>query len=488
MNTPIRRMATVCLLLFLALMLNATWVQYIQAGELNERNDNRRVRDAEFSRERGAILVNGTQVAESVPVDDQYKYQRRYPQPFKYAHTTGFFSYIYGATAVESSQNAILSGSDPRFFVNRVVDIVSNSQPEGGSVSLTTDPQAQTAAFEGVQALGEDAQAAVVAIEPSSGKILAMVSNPTYDPNLIATHDLAQSQDNYEQLNEDPTKPLFNRAIQEVYPPGSTFKLVTAAAALESGDYDPDTLVDGRATYRLPDTETDVPNDSGTSCGGDRVTLTQALQVSCNVSFLSLGNDLGADALAEQAEAFGFGQRYLSGLGAQAVSVFPDDLNDPNTALSAIGQFEVRATPLQMAMVTAAIANNGQGMRPYLVDEVRAPDLSVLEKTSEEELPDRAMSSTSASLLTQMMVEVVDQGTGTTAQIPGIKVAGKTGTAQSAEDRNPYAWFVSFAPADNPEVAVAVLVQDAGVDRDAISGSGLAAPIAKRVMEAVIQP
>ncbi|QIK67903.1 penicillin-binding protein 2 [Nocardioides sp. HDW12B] len=488
MNTPIRRMSVLCLVLFLALLLNATWVQYVQAGSLNDRNDNRRVRDAEFSRERGAILVNGNPVAESVPVDDQFKYQRRYPQPLKYGHLTGFFSYIYGASGVESNQNTILSGSDSRFFVNRVVDTLSNKQPEGGSVSLTVDPAAQTAAFEGIQALGPDTKAAVVALEPSSGKILAMVSNPTYDPNKIATHDLEQSQTDYERLIEDPDKPMFNRAIQEVYPPGSTFKLVTAAAALESGDYDPDSQVDGRATYRLPDTSVDVPNDSGGSCGGgDRISLTLALQVSCNVAFLRLGNELGAEALSEQAEKFGFGQRYLSGLGAQAVSVFPDDLNDPNTALSAIGQFEVRASPLQMALVTATIANNGQGMRPYLVDEVRAPDLSVLEKTSEEEMPDRAMSSTSASLLTQMMVETVDQGTAAPAAIPDIKVAGKTGTAQSAADRNPYAWFVSFAPADNPEVAVAVLVQDAGVERDAISGGGLAAPIAKSVMEAVIQ-
>lgn len=488
MNTPIRRMAVLCLVLFLALLLNATWVQYVQAGSLNERNDNRRVRDAEFSRERGAILVNGNPVAQSVPVDDQFKYQRRYPQPLKFAHLTGFFSYIYGATAVESNQNTVLSGSDPRFFVNRLVDTLSNKQPEGGSVSLTVDPAAQSAAFDGIQALGPDTQAAVVALEPSTGKILAMVSNPTYDPNKIASHDLEQSQSDYERLIEDPAKPMFNRAIQEVYPPGSTFKLVTAAAALESGDYDPDSQVDGRATYRLPDTSVDVPNDSGSSCGGDRITLTQALQVSCNVAFLRLGNELGADALSEQAEKFGFGQRYLSGLGAQAVSVFPEELNEPNTALSAIGQFEVAATPLQMALTTATIANNGQGMRPYLVDEVRAPDLSVLEKTAEEEMPDRAMSSTSASLLTQMMVETVDQGTAAPAQIPNIKVAGKTGTAQSAADRNPYAWFVSFAPADNPEVAVAVLVQDAGVERDAISGGGLAAPIAKSVMEAVIGP
>jgi peptidoglycan glycosyltransferase len=209
--------------------------------------------------------------------------------------------------------------------------------------------------------------------------------------------------------------------------------------------------------------------------------------VSCNVSFASIGLDLGRSALQAQASAFGFGQQYLDGLSGQAASVFPDNLDEPQTALSAIGQFDVRATPLEMAQVAATIANNGQGMRPYLVDEVQAPDLSVLEKTDPEEMPERAMSAQSASELTQMMVEVVDRGTGTTAQLPNIKVAGKTGTAQSRADRPPYAWFVSFAPADDPQVAVAVLVEDAGVARDAISGSGLAAPIAKRVMEAVLQ-
>ena len=488
MNKPIRNMAVFCMALFLALLLNATYVQYVSSGDLNDRNDNRRVRDAEFSRKRGAILVAGKPVAQSIPSDDQFKYQRRYGQPLRFAHVTGFFSYLYGSTGVESNQNQILSGSDPRLFVNRIVDLVSNTQPEGGSVALTLDPAAQQAAYDGIQALGPETQAAAVALEPSTGKVLAMVSNPTYDPNLIATHDIEASRRSYERLIEAPGKPMFNRGIQETYPPGSTFKLVTSAAALESGDYDPDTLVNGRASIRLPGTETDLPNDSGGSCGADQITLTQALMVSCNVAFASIGLDLGDEALAEQADKFGFGQRYLEGLGGQAVSVFPDDLNAPNTALAAIGQYDVRATPLQMALVASTIANGGQGMVPYLVDEVRAPDLSVLDKYTGEDMPERAMSASSAAALTQMMVEVVDQGTGTTAQIPGIKVAGKTGTAQSAADRAPYAWFVSFAPADNPQVAVAVIVQDAGVARDAISGSGLAAPIAKRVMEAVINP
>lgn len=486
MNKQIRTMAVACMLLFLALLLNATYVQYVQAGDLNDRNDNRRARDAEFSRERGAILVGGRPLAESVPVDDRFEFQRRYPQPFKYAHETGYFSYIYGSSGVERDQNDILSGSDPRLFVNRVVDTLSNTPPKGGSVTLTLDPAAQTAAFEGIQALGAKTQAAAVALEPRTGKILAMVSNPTFDPNLLASHDLEQQQRDYERLLADPLDPMVNRAVQEVYPPGSTFKLVTAAAALESGDYTPDTQVPGGATLDLPQTDRDLPNDSGGSCGGDRVTLTQALMVSCNVAFGQLGIDLGEDALREQAEKFGFGERFLSGLGAQAISRFPDDAPGPFQAYSAIGQYEVAASPLQMALVTATVANGGQGMKPYLVDEVRAPDLSVLDKTSSEEMPQRAMSPAAAQELTTMMVEVVRAGTGSTAQIPGIDVAGKTGTAQSAEDRAPYAWFVSFAPADNPQVAVAVIVQDAGVARDAISGSGLAAPIAKRVMESVI--
>jgi peptidoglycan glycosyltransferase len=279
---------------------------------------------------------------------------------------------------------------------------------------------------------------------------------------------------------------MLNRGIQEVFPPGSTFKLVTAAAALESGQYTPESMLPGGATLDLPQTDTNLPNDSGTDCGGSRVTLTQALRVSCNVAFGFLGMEIGDDALREQAEKFGFGDVYLDDLPGQAESRFPADPDEPQTALSAIGQFDVAATPLQMAMVTAGIANAGTVMKPYLVDEVRSPNLDVLDKANPEPYRN-AVSSSTARDLTQMMIEVVDTGTGATAQIPGIKVAGKTGTAQSSADRNPYAWFVSFAPADDPQVAVAVLIEDAGVARDAISGSGLAAPIAKRVMEAVMQ-
>jgi penicillin-binding protein A len=245
-------------------------------------------------------------------------------------------------------------------------------------------------------------------------------------------------------------------------------------------------LVKGGASLDLPQTSTNLVNENGNNCGGDPITLTRALEVSCNVSFGSIGLRLGADALRAQAEKFGFDQTYLNDLPGQVPSRFPAHPDPPQIALSAIGQFDVAATPLQMAMVASGIANGGTVMRPYVVDEIRAPDLSVLDKTSPEAYRSNAVSSSVARQLTAMMVAVVDQGTATTAQIPGVKVAGKTGTAQSSPSRPPYAWFVSFAPADDPKVAVAVLVEDAGVARNAISGSGLAAPIAKKVMQAVI--
>ncbi len=486
MNKPIRTMAIFCLVLFAALLLNSTYLQYVDADNLNARADNKRVRDAEFSRKRGAIVAGGASVAESVRTNDQYTYQRVYKQPLKYAQLTGYYSYLYGRTGVEASENDILSGSDPRLFVNRVVDMLGNSQPKGGSVSLTVDPRAQTAAFDGLRARGNGLQGAVVALEPSTGKILAMVSSPTYSPTRLASHDFAKVQAAYRELNRSKPNRLLNRSIAETYPPGSTFKLVTAAAALSSGQYTPQTRVAGGAAIDLPQTSTDLPNEAGLDCGTTRIPLTQALENSCNTAFAEIGLKLGDAALREQAEKFGFDQTYLEDLDGQARSRFPADPDEPQTALSAIGQFDVAATPLQMAMVVAGIANGGTLMRPYVVDEVRAPDLSVLDKTNPEAFRSNAVSSSVARDLTQMMIEVVDNGTARTAQIPGTKVAGKTGTAQRGPDQAPYAWFVSFAPADDPQVAVAVFIDDPAVPRGEISGSGLAAPIAKAVMEAVI--
>ena len=484
MNRPIRLLAVGCLVLFLALLVNINYWQFVNADSLNARNDNKRVRDAEYSRERGPILVAGQRIARSVPVKDRLKYLRQYPQPMLYAHVSGYYSYLYGASAIEYSQNGILSGSDPRLFVNRVVDLIGNAQPEGGSVLLTIDPRAQTAAHLGLINLPEEAQGAVVAVNPRTGEVLALSSVPGYDPNRLATHDIAALRESWERLTNDPEEPLRNRGIQDTYPPGSTFKLVTAAAALSSGRYTPQSQVPGGAVLDLPLTTVDLRNQGGGSCGAERISLTEALRVSCNVSFGWLGLRLGDDALREQAERFGFEEDYLEDLPL-APSRFPADADEPQTALSAIGQYDVRATPMQMALVAAGIANDGVVMKPYIVDEVRSPDLDVLSKAEPEELH-LALSPQASDQLTQMMVEVVQTGTGTPAQIPGVAVAGKTGTAQSAPDRPPYAWFVAFAPAYDPQVAVAVFVEDANVAREEITGGGLAGPIAKAVMAAVI--
>ena len=484
MNKPIRVVSVFSLLLFVALLLNSTYLMYARAGSLADDPRNRRTIDASFSRERGAILVGKEAVARSVPSDDKYRFQRTYPQPLKYAHVTGWFSW-FSLTGVESSQDEVLSGEDSRLFVTRMVDLLSNADPTGGNVQLTLDAAAQDAAYAGLEALPGEAKGAVVALEPSTGRVLAMASAPSFDPNAFASHDFTAVSGLSEELNADPDDPLVNRAIRTTLPPGSTFKLVTAAAAIESGQYDADSLVPGGFAYPLPQSSEKIPNHDGGNCGGNRITMTQALEVSCNVTFLSLADELGNEAMAEQAEAFGFNSTVLEDLGGQAESLYPRDMDQPSTALSGIGQSSVTATPLQMAMVAGAIANDGEVMRPYVVEEVRAPDASVLDRT-DTQVVSNAISATTAEELTTMMVSTVDQGTATPAQIPGVQVAGKTGTAQSTADRPPYAWFVSFAPADDPQVAVAVLVEGSDTTREEIGGGALGGPIAKAVMEAVI--
>ncbi|MCB0906989.1 MAG: penicillin-binding protein 2 [Nocardioidaceae bacterium] len=483
MNKPIRTMAVFCLLLFLALMINATMLQYVRAGALDKDPRNRRVIDAAFSRDRGAIMVGRDAIAESVKSDDRYQYQRRYTQPLLYAPVTGFFSY-YSQTGIEQTQNEVLSGDDPRLFVTRLVDLVSNTSPKGGRVQLTIDPAAQKAAYDGLKAI-PGVQGAVVAIEPSSGKILAMVSLPSYDPNLMATHDFQASGDNYDKLLHDPGQPLLNRAIQTRLPPGSTFKLVTASAALEDGLYDNvDALVPGGPVYQLPQSTKKIDN-GGRNCGTDEITMTQAIANSCNTSFLAIANELGHDKLEAQAEAYGFNSDYFTDLRPQAQSVYPKEADPPQTAMTGIGQFNVAATPLQMAMVAAGIANSGVVMKPYLVDRVLSPDLDVLDQTRATEYS-RAISPTTASELTKAMVATVSVGTASPAAIPGVEVAGKTGTAENCSACKNYAWFVSFAPANDPQVAVAVMIQGTNVPNEDIAGGLLGGPVARAVMEAVM--
>lgn len=482
MNKPIRAVAIFCLLLFVALMGNATYLQFFDAGSLNDRPENRRVQNAAYSSERGAILVGRTPVAESRPVDDQYEYLRTYPTPFLYAPVTGYFTFG-AATGIESSQNDVLAGDDPRLFLRSVVDLVSNGPQRGGDVQLTIDPQAQRAAYEGLAGIGPDAEGAVVALEPATGRILAMVSIPTFDPNRLSTHDFGASADAYARLDGDESDPLVNRAVQTRLFPGSTFKMVTAAAALESGQYEgPDAQVPGGDTYTLPNS-TAVVDNGGRICGGRTITLRQAMEQSCNTTFAQLADGLGSEAMLEQAERFGFNDTALSDLGGEVPSTYPATDDPAQLALTGFGQSDVQATPLQMAMVSAAIANDGVVMRPFLVDELQAADYEA-EGTEPEELSE-AISPRTAETLTEVLVSTVDNGTATPAAIDGIAVAGKTGTAERGEGLQPYAWFTSFAPADNPQVAVAVMIESAP-GRE-IAGGALGGPVAKAVMEAVLR-
>lgn len=484
MNNPIRRLSTVVALLFASLLLSSTCISFVDAGALKAKPGNRRTLLDDVTRERGPILVAGAPVARSVPSDDELKYQRTYADGPLYAQLTGYYSFVYGAgRGVENADNSLLSGSSDEFFYRRMVDLVTGRQRQGAAVELTVDPAAQQAA---AQALG-DQRGAVVALDPRTGAILALVSSPTYDPNALADHDVKAAQLAYSGLLADEGDPLIDRAVGgDLYAPGSTFKIVTAAAALSTGDYDESTQLPGPASLDLPQTSTNLPNDFSGSCGAnDQVTLIRALQISCNTAFGSLGLTLGGDALRDQAAKFGFGERLTVPMPVTPSSV-PSGMNPPQSAQAAIGQYDVRVTPLQMAMVSAAVANQGTVMTPYAVKTVRSPDLDVLVEASPQELSE-AVTPEVAAQLTRMMEAVVTDGTGTRAQIAGVAVAGKTGTAQQGEGQAPDAWFTGFAPADNPQVAVAVVVEDGGVAGNEAAGGRVAAPIAKAVMEAVLR-
>ncbi len=484
MNAPLRRLAGVVTVLFACLFASSTFVQFVQAEGLNERPGNARTLYKEFGRPRGPLVVGREPVARSVEQedDDPYAYQRKYPGGELYSHVTGYYSVVFGTTGMEQEAGDLLSGTADQLFYRRLSDLFTGRQPQGASVELTLDPRAQQAAWD---ALG-DQRGAVVALDPKTGDVLALVSKPAFDPNLLAVHDTDALQRNRAQLLADPQRPLENRAIaSRLYPPGSVFKLVTAAAALSDGRYTPEGLVPGPAELDLPQTTVTLPNSNGRPCGrNNQVTLTDALRVSCNTAFGAIGLDLGAPAMREQAEAFGFGRALDIPLEVTR-SAFPAAPNPPQLAQSAIGQFDVRVTPLQVAMISAGIANGGVVMQPNLVRTVRSADLDVVTRSQPRALS-TAVSGDVAAQLTAMMEQVVERGTGTRAQISGVRVAGKTGTAQQGEGRSPHAWFTSFAPADDPRVAVAVVVEDGGSLGDEVSGGRAAAPIARAVMEAVI--
>jgi peptidoglycan glycosyltransferase len=479
MTRSLNRLALGLLVLMVALLVQLTRIQVFQRAELNAMPGNQRTLLTEYSRERGPILVDRAPIAESVATKGELKYLRKYPIGPMFASATGFYSIVYGATGLEKAENPVLSGEDPRLFVDRMQQLFAGREIQGGSVTTTLDGAAQQAAWDGLGSM----VGSVVAIQPSTGRILAQVQSPSFDPNKLSSHNSKEVNAYYQSLEDDPDKPLLNRPIARTNPPGSTFKVVTAAAALESGRFEPDSVLPGPATYTPPGTSVAIPNYFNGPCGpDDKVTLADALAISCNTAFAWLGNELGDDALRDQAQKFGFDESFEIPLRA-ATSRFPADPDEPQTAMSAIGQFDVRATTLQMAMVAAAIGNTGITMRPGLVDQTAAPDLNALETFDPTEFA-TAMSPENAAQLAEMMVGVVNEGTGSNAKIPGVEVAGKTGTAQTSKERPNIAWFISFAPATDPQVAVAVAIEKSGAAE--VGGNLLAAPIARAVMQAVL--
>ncbi|MBX6371373.1 MAG: serine hydrolase [Acidothermus sp.] len=482
MNRPIRRVALACLVLFALLLANDNVIQFARAKSLRDHPGNTRTLFAQYDRKRGDIVAaDGTILASSKPSNDSLKYVRTYTNGPLYAPITGFYSIIYGASGIEAAENSILAGTDDRLFIRQLSNLITGRTPQGGSVVLTIDPTLQQVAYAALKGR----RGAVVAVQPSTGAILAMVTSPSYDPNLLASHDSAQVRAAWKSLTGDPAQPMLDRALEQTYPPGSTFKLVTAAAALSTGRYTPQTQIPAPNVLPYPNSTKSLTNFAGESCSSTgQTTLIQALTISCNTAFGELGQTLGADTLRKQAEAFGFDAAFSIPMKS-ATSVFPAQLDAAQTIQSAIGQYDVRATPLQMAMVAAAIANHGLLMRPYLVQQLVNPNLTILETTKPQSIR-QAVSPQVAAELTQMMESVVTSGTGKTVQIPGVPIAGKTGTAENAPGQPPHAWFVAFAPATQPKIAVAVVIENGGGINDA-TGATVAGPVAKAVLQAALK-
>ncbi|WP_405490989.1 peptidoglycan D,D-transpeptidase FtsI family protein [Streptomyces sp. NBC_00096] len=484
MNKPLRRISIFCGLLVLALLVRTNWLQYVKAEDLSTRKENRRVQIAQYATERGNIIVQGNPITGSAVTDgSDYKYKRTYLNGPLWAPVTGYASQAFGSTQLESLEDQILTGNDDRLFFDRTIGMFTGEKKQGGNVVTTLNAAAQEAAF---KQLG-DKKGAVAAIDPRTGAILALVSTPSYDPSVFAGNS-KNDEKAWVELKDSEDKKLVNRALRETYPPGSTFKVVTAAAALENGIVtDIDAPTDTPEPYILPGTQTPMENHAS---GCEKASLNEALRVSCNSVFANVGNKVGRDNMVKTAEKFGFNNDKIDTPVRAFASVYDKTMSKDGNALSSIGQFNTAATPLQMAMVTAAIANDGKLMKPYMVDTLTSPNLDLIEKHEPQEMS-RPVSAENAKKIQQMMVNVVEKGTGTTARIKGTVVGGKTGTAQHGEGnkKRPYAWFISYA--ENPDgsspVAVAVVIEDSSADREDISGAGLAAPVAKAVMEAVLK-
>ncbi|WP_406813353.1 D,D-transpeptidase PbpA [Mycobacterium sp. M23085] len=489
MNASLRRISVTVMALIVLLLINATMTQVFAADSLRADPRNQRVLLDEYSRQRGQIVAGGQLLAYSVATDNRYRFLRVYPNPAEYAPVTGFYSLRYSSTGLERAEDPLLNGSDERLFGRRLADFFTGRDPRGANVDTTIKPRVQRAAWDAMQqgCGGPPCKGAVVALEPSTGKILAMVSSPSYDPNLLSSHDPEVQAQAWQKLRDDPNNPLTNRAISETYPPGSTFKVITTAAALQAGASDTEQLT-AAPTIPLPNSTATLENYGGESCGNEpTVSLREAFALSCNTAFVQLGILTGSDALRNMAHAFGLDSTpsvIPLQVAESTVGIIPDAAA---LGMSSIGQKDVAMTPLQNAEIAATIANDGVTMQPYLIDSLKGPDLTTISTTAPYEQR-RAVSPQVAAKLTELMVgaEKVAQQKGA---IPGVQIASKTGTAEHGSDPRhtpPHAWYIAFAPAQTPKVAVAVLVEN-GADRLSATGGALAAPIGRAVIQAALQ-
>ncbi len=479
----IRHACAFCTLLLAALLVNAARVQLVQAGDYTGNPANRRAAIARYQQPRGDILVDGKPVTGSVDTHEQLRYERTYQDGPLYAPVTGFASQSYGTTFLEHSEDGVLSGADPMLAPLPLWNDLTRGLEPGGNVVTTLSRAAQEAAYRGLGGR----KGAVAAVDPSTGRILALVTSPSYDPAQLSGNAESVASA-WARLNGDPDKPMLNRAVRQTYPPGSTFKVVTAAAALDAGVVtDPDARTDSPDPYRLPGTRTTLTNEAD---GCVDTSLRDAFEWSCNTVFAKLGVDVGVRDMTATAEAFGFNDGGVRVPFSVAPSTFDSHVDKAQLALSSIGQYNTRATPLQMAMVAAAVADDGRLHTPYLVERTTRHDGETVAGSGTHPVR-QVMHPYTAEQLKELMTGVVREGTGTRAAIPGAIVGGKTGTAQHGVGNTglPYAWFVSWAQdqdAVEPAVAVAVVVEDASADRGEISGGGDAAPIARDVMRAVL--
>jgi peptidoglycan glycosyltransferase len=481
MNRQIRRVAVFVLALFLLMFSAPFYWQVVEGDKLANDPRNARKLFKEYSLERGKmVLPDGQPVAISVATPDALKFQRTYPQGEHYGMVTGYYSLVFGSSLAENAFNTYLVGKAPEQFAQNLVDLFTARSSPGGTLRLTLDPNAQATAE---QELGRR-KGAVVALDYKTGKVLAMTTFPRYDPNQLSSHDSDKIRANWNRLLKDPSQPLLNRATDALYPPGSTFKVITASAALEDG-ISPDQPLPSPNAYTPPKTTKPIRNFGGEVCSpSGQLNMTDALTISCNTTFAALGNRIGAAKLSDEAEKFGLNAESPYQLRA-ATSSIPHDLDPPATAQSAIGQRDVRVSPLQMVTVAATIANGGKRMAPHVVDAVIDNDGKRV-KTFANQSEGQAIPGDVAEQVKGMMAQVVLRGTGTSAKIPGVQVFGKTGTAQNATGAAPHAWFIGFAEQGDRSIAVAAIVENGGDIGSEATGGKVAAPIAKAVMQAYL--